>query len=235
MPVRWDPTQVDGSTMRTYTAVPASLKAAGIIVAHHGPGLDAFMQDVVHRLFRAGYAVAMPDLYHRQPTDIADTYQRMALLTDDEIIRDMNAAFVHLKGLKECAVGAIGIVGFCMGGRTAYLMAAAAPELEACCVFYGGNLTKAFGGGTITPFDRTKEIGCPIIGFFGNEDTNPSPDDVLALEAELTRLHKLHEFHRYKDAGHAFLNFTNADRYRTRPARVAWSEMLEFLHQHLRV
>jgi carboxymethylenebutenolidase len=46
-----------------------------------------------------------------------------------------------------------------------------------------------------SPFDRTGQITCPIIGFFGLEDTNPSPAD--RIDAEMTRLGKPHEFHRY--------------------------------------
>lgn len=44
-----------------------------------------------------------------------------------------------------------------------------------------------------------------------------------------------HEFHRYHSAGHAFQNFLDAARYRERPARASWSEMLAFFAQHLKV
>ena len=55
------------------------------------------------------------------------------------------------------------------------------------------------------------------------------------IAAELTRLAKPHEFHRYNDAGHAFQNFLDAPRYRERPARGTWSEMLAFFSQHLKL
>ena len=234
MPVRWDEIPVDGSKMRIYMGVPDAPRCAGVLVAHHGPGLDGFMLDVVHRLFRQGYAVAAPDLYHRQPADITDTYQRMSLLSDDDIVTDMNAGLTHLRGLSDCAVGPVGITGFCMGGRTTYLMAGVCPELAAAALFYGGSIKKPFGTGATSPFDRTAAIACPLIGFFGNDDTNPSPADVDELSAELTRHGKPHELHRYNDAGHAFENFLNPDRYRTRPAHAAWGEMLAFFRHHLR-
>jgi dienelactone hydrolase len=50
----------------------------------------------------------------------------------------------------------------------------------------------------------------------------------------LTRHGKAHEFHRYEGAGHAFLNFTNAERYRAEPAKDAWAKMLGFLERDLR-
>lgn len=120
-----------------------------------------------------------------------------------------------------------------MGGRVSYLMAAARPQdIKACCVFYGGNILKAWGDPP-TPFERSSNIACPVIGFFGVEDTNPSPDDVARISAELTRHGKKHEFHSYNDAGHAFQNFLDPARYRSRPARGSWTEMLAFFAQHL--
>jgi carboxymethylenebutenolidase len=235
MAVRWDSVGAGEKSMRVYVGVPdGETRCAGILVAQHGPGVDGFVQDAVIRLFREGYVAAAPDLYHRQPADVTDTMTRVGMLKDDEIIADMSATLAHMKGLNEIAVGPVGIVGFCMGGRVSYLIAAASKEIKACTVFYGGNIMKAWGAAR-TPFERTKDIHCPIIGFFGSEDTNPSPDDVNKIDAELTRLGKPHEFHRYNDAGHAFQNFLNASRYRPRPARGSWGEMLAFFAQHLKV
>ncbi|MBI3043674.1 MAG: dienelactone hydrolase family protein [Betaproteobacteria bacterium] len=234
MAIRWDTLAVDGKPMRVYIGVPdGAPRRVGILVAQHGPGVDGFIQDVVNRLFRQGYVAAAPELFHRQPAQIPEGTTRVGLLKDDEIIADMNATLAHMKGLKEVSVGPIGIVGFCMGGRVSYLIATASSELKACAVFYGGNMFKQWGS-LPTPFDRTRDIGCPVIGFYGNEDTNPSPDDVNKIDAELTRLGKPHEFHRYNGAAHAFQNFLDASRYRERAARGSWSEMLAFFAQYLR-
>lgn len=236
MPVGWDTITVKDSPMRVYIGIPDwKPRCAGLLVAHHGPGVDGFIQDVVHRLFRQGYAVVAPDFYHRQPGDIADTMARVAMLDDDEIVADMTAAVAYISSLEECTVGPVGVVGFCMGGRVSYLMAAASDQLGACAVFYGGNIMKAWGVAR-SPFERSQDIRCPMIGFFGNDDANPSPDDVNAIDAELTRLNKWHEFHRYDGAGHAFQNFLDGSRrYRARPARASWGEMLAFFAEHLAI
>ena len=234
MPVRWDTVNVDGQPMRVYLGVPEGApRRAGLLVAQHGPGVDGFIQDAVNRLFRQGYVAAAPELFHRQPAEIKEGTSRVGLLKDDEIIADMNATLAHMKSIKGLAVGPIGIVGFCMGGRVSYLMAAANKEIKACTVFYGGNILKQWGS-LPSPFDRTRDINCPVIGFFGVEDTNPSPDDVKQIVAELTRLGKPHEFHSYNNAGHAFQNFLDAPRYRERPAHGTWGEMLAFFAQNLR-
>lgn len=231
----WDTIQVAGQPMRVYLDVPAGGgPAPGILVIMHGPGLDRFIEDRVEDLARQGYVAAAPDLYHRQPADGADMLTRIGRLRDPELIADADATVAHLRGLPDARVTDLAVLGFCMGGRITYLLAGARPDTwRAAGVFYGGNIMEPWGDGP-APFDRTREIACPVIGFFGNEDTNPSPADVDRIDAELTRHGKAHEFHRYDGAGHAFLNFTNAERHRPGPAKDAWAKMLSFLERHLK-
>jgi len=232
MAVRWDTTQVDGKTMRIYMGVPDRPAAhPGIIIAQHAGGVDAQIQDAVHRLHREGYVVAAPELFHRQPADM-DPSKRTGALVDREIIADINATVAHLKTLR-MTVAPLGITGFCMGGRVTYLMACVNPEFKAAAVYYGGNIFRALGEGP-SPFERSSGIQCPMIGFFGRDDTNPSPDDVAKIGAELTRLGKWHEFHTYNDSGHAFQNFWSPERYRERASRGSWEEMLAFFTLYLK-
>lgn len=232
MPVRWDTTKVDGKDMRIYIGVPDKPGPhPGIVIAQHAGGVDAQILDVVHRLHREGYVAAAPELFHRQAADV-DPSKRTSLLKDNEIIADINATVAHLKTLGT-TVAPVGICGFCMGGRVVYLMSCINPEFKAAAMFYGGNIFAARGDGP-TPFERTAGIQCPIIGFFGVEDGNPSQDDVRKIDAELTRLNKWHEFHNYNNTGHAFQNFIAPERYRERAARASWHEMLAFFAQYLK-
>jgi carboxymethylenebutenolidase len=233
---RWETVEVAGQPMRVYVDVPpgGGGSVPGIVVIMHGPGLDRFVEDRVEDLARQGYAAAAPDLYHRQPTEGLDMMARIGRLRDSEITADADAAIALLKRLPDARVGDLAVLGFCMGGRITYLLAGARPAAwRAAGVFYGGNIMKPWGEG-LAPFDRTKDIACPLIGFFGLDDTNPSPADVDAIGAELTRHGRPHEFHRYEGAGHAFLNFTNAERYRPEQARDAWAKMLGFLERHMK-
>lgn len=74
---------------------------------------------------------------------------------------------------------------------------------------------------------------CPVIGFFGNEDTRPSPGDVDEYAAALEAAGKSFEFHCYDDAGHAFQNFTSDERYRKDASDDAWTKVLAFFGQYL--
>ncbi len=230
MTVKWETTRVDGGEMRVYTGSPAShQRRAGIVVAQHGAGVNAQMQDVVHRLHREGYVVAAPELFHRQPTDVGSVL-RSSLLRDEEILADLNATLALMRA-GSLPSGPIAIIGFCMGGRVSYLAATAIAEFKAAVVFYGGNVMKSLGDGP-SPFDRSPNIQCPILGFFGAKDMNPSPDDVQRIDAELDRLGKWHEFHTFLDTSHAFHDFMG-ERYSERAARASWAAMLSFLDNHL--
>lgn len=231
MTVRWETTKVDGRDMRIYLGAPDQPGThPGIVIAQHAGGVDAQIQDAVHRLHREGYVAAAPELFHRQAVDV-DPSKRTGLLRDNEIIADMNATVAHLKAMR-MTVAPLGVLGFCMGGRVSFLMACVQPEFKAAAVFYGGNIFKALGDGP-SPFERAAGIQCPMLGCFGMDDANPSPDDVNKIDAELTRLKKWHEFHRYNNAGHAFQNFW-VERYRERASRASWTEMLAFLTEYLK-
>jgi carboxymethylenebutenolidase len=227
--------------MRIHTEIPDGVaEAPGVVVIMHGPGLDRFVEDRVRALARAGYAAVAPDLYHRQPADgaepadMAAIMARIGKLRDDEILADLDAAVAHLRGLSRPRVTGLAVLGFCMGGRITYLAAGARPGTwRAAGVFYGGNIMKAWGDGP-APLERTPRIDCPVIGFFGEDDTNPSPADVDRIDAELTAHGKPHDFHRYAGAGHAFLNFTNAERHRPEQAADAWQKLMAFLDRHLK-
>ena len=231
MTIRWETLQVDGKAMRVYLSTPDRKgPLPGVLVAQHAGGVDEQIQDVVHRLHREGYVAAAPELFHRLGPD-ADPKQRTGMLIDTEIMADLKATVQHLKTLK-VQVSPLGIIGFCMGGRVVYLAATAMSELKAAVMFYGGNTMKALGPGP-SPFEQSSKINCPLLGFFGVEDANPSQEDMKKIDAELTRLNKTHEFHSYLNTGHAFQNFLDP-RYRERASRSSWAGALAFFTEHLK-
>ena len=233
MTARWDALTVDGETMRCYVAVPAGEGPfPAVVVIQHAGGVDDFTQEMAGRFADAGYVAVAPELYHRQdPESGENMLERMARLRDAEIVPDVTAAFEHAVGLPEVAADRTGIAGFCMGGRVSYLMATHLPSLRAAVVFYGGNIMVPWGEGP-APFDRTERIACPVLGLFGEQDTNPSPADVAKIDAELTRLGKQHEFHTYAGVGHAFMVSTRAG-YRQDVADEAWGDCLRWLQRQL--
>jgi carboxymethylenebutenolidase len=233
MPTFWERTTVDGAEMPLCVSVPDGAGPfPGVVVIQHQGGVDNFVQDMTQRLASAGYVGVAPDLYHRDgPSCQDDGPTRRARLRDVTVIKDVNATVDFLQGHRGVDGERLGIVGFCMGGRVAYLMAAANPHFKAAVAYYGGNIMVPWGDGP-APFARTAEIHCPLLGLFGEEDANPSPADMRTLDAELTRHGKVHEFHSYPGANHAFMN-TYGARYHAEAERDSWPKTLAFFAKYL--
>ena len=84
----------------------------------------------------------------------------------------------------------------------------------------------------VAPIDMTKDLNCPLLGLFGNDDQNPSPDQVNQHEAALKTAGKNYEFHRYDGAGHGFFYYDRAA-YRQEQAMDGWSKVFAFFEQNL--
>ena len=80
----------------------------------------------------------------------------------------------------------------------------------------------------------TENITCPVIGFFGNEDENPSPKDVDDYSQALKKAGVERIFHRYDEAGHAFQRFNSEERCHHRVSEDAWEKVLAFFEEKLK-
>jgi carboxymethylenebutenolidase len=104
-----------------------------------GPGIRPAIREMADRLAASGYAVLLPDLFYRAgpyaPVDpkivFADPALRaahrqnyMATATPGNVMADTAALIAAIDCLPETANGAIGVVGYCMGGRLALIAAA---------------------------------------------------------------------------------------------------------------
>ena len=233
MAAKWTSVQVARQEMRAYEALPdAPGHHPAVIVIQHGAGVDDWVQAVTRRLSAAGYAAIAPDLYYQDPDPSAASTTKIGRLKDENIIKDIGAVIDYLSKNPSVRADRIGVTGFCMGGRVTYLLAATIPQLKAAGVFYGGNIMVPWGDGP-TPFDRTSNIGCPIIGFFGEDDPNPSPADVAKIDAELSRHGKLHEFHSYAGTEHSF-QWNGTSSYRAEASKDSWDKLLSWFQTYLR-
>ena len=233
MATSWEQIKVDDGLMRLYVSLPDGPGPfPGVVVIQHQGGVIEFIQEMTRRIADAGYFGVAPDLYHRDGADCKDDGPtRRGRLRDLSVIKDVNATVDFLKGHKSVNGVKLGIIGFCMGGRVVYLMAAANPNFKAGVAYYGGNILVPWGEGP-SPFQRTAEIRCPIMGHFGEDDRNPSPEDMRKLDAELTKRSKVHEFHSYPGTGHAFMD-KSKNSYRSHAAEASWPRTVDFFMRYL--
>ena len=236
MPSFTDQLSVGGSEMDMYAALPdGSGPHPAVVIAFHVGGLDDFDRKMADQLAEAGFVAVVPDLFHRFSKEVMDgpRLDRLGHLKDADIIADMNAAVDFLTANSAINDDRIGVTGFCMGGRIAWLMAASNQIFKCTVPFYGGNIMGNWGPGD-TPFSMSNNINCPMLFHFGAEDGNPSVADRDTFDAELKRLGKDFEFHTYDGAGHAFMDHTNPDRYHEASAAAAWPRTIDFFNNHLK-
>ena len=233
----WETIHVDGEDMHVYASVPSGRGGGpfpAVIVSQHGGGVDQFIRDMADSLASAGFAAVAPNLFHRFTEEQLDNRSgRIQHLSDPEIVADINATVDWLRAHPAIQGDHIGITGFCMGGRVAWLGAATNQHIKAAVPYYGGNIFVTWGAGEQTPFELASGIQCPVLFHFGEIDENPSPEDKEKLDAELTRLGVAHQFHTYPGADHAFMDYTGL-RHQQEASEASWPRTVEFFTAHLR-
>ena len=212
---------------------PGVVVAQHLPIAHAGLEKDPFTIDVGERLAKAGYASVTPHVFHWWDAD-ANVAVKREEFRDDRAVADMNAAYDMLARSERVDADRIAVIGHCWGGRISWLHACHNTGYKALATLYGGRIKLGMGDGAIAPIELCNRIPCPVLGIFGKEDANPSPEDVEDLGAALKKAGVAHEFHSYDGAGHGFQDFCNEDRYREKAAEDAWDKLLAFLDQNLK-
>ena len=225
----------NGDTIEGYAARPVdTTPRAGVVVIHHLPGYDRESKEFVRRFADRGYNSVCANLYSRTPgsyDDAAAAVRAEGGVPDEQVMGDVRGAVEYLRGL-DTSNGKVAVIGHCSGGRQTYLASATLP-IDAGIVCYGGLIT----GETPAPLssmvpiiDRTPEISCPVLGFFGNDDKFPTPEQVDEIEKALIEAGKDYEFHRYDGAGHAFFG-PDRPAYRVEAALDGWEHIWRFLER----
>jgi carboxymethylenebutenolidase len=224
---------VNGKMMDIYLDLPASgAPWPAIVLTYHREGIDDFTKWVARIYAEAGYLVAVPEVSHRIPADVS-LHDRKKHLKDAEIIVDIAATVAYLKTRADVLKDRLAIAGHCMGGHMQFAAACALPDFKCVVACYPTGMFESWGGEALAPFDQLARLRCPVIGFFGNEDRNPSPADADKIDAELTRLGVEHAFYHYAGAGHGFQRPTR-DEPAIRAAQAdSWRRIFAFLEEKL--
>jgi carboxymethylenebutenolidase len=231
-----DLTVSDGTKLRAWTAQPVARSAhPGLIVFQEAFGVNAHIRDVTERFARQGYVAIAPELFHRTAAggfevrydDFPSAAPHMRALKDGAMEADERAAYDWLReNIANDAL--ISAIGYCMGGRAAFLAGLTLPL--ACTVSY-------YGGG-IAPnptnpglLGRAAELQCPMLLFWGGKDKHITPEHRRAVNDTLTAEGKDFVHVEISDADHGF--FCDArPSYDATAAGLAWPLTLAFLKTH---
>jgi carboxymethylenebutenolidase len=220
----------DNFTIKAFLARPAAAKsqAPAVIVVQEWWGLNDHIKDIAQRLAREGFVALAPDLYSRLgykvATDANEAARLMESLSSQAALRDLNAATKFLQQQPGVDPQRIGVVGFCMGGTFALMMATNNSTIKASVPFYG----------KVPPIETLNYLLCPVLYHYGAKDGWVTKQEVDRLKEGLAKYGKPGEVHTYPDAGYAFFNDTRPDAYSAQDAKRAWERTLQFFRQHLR-
>ncbi len=229
-----------GDWINAYYARPlGSGPFPSIVVIHHLPGWDEFYRETTRRFAHHGYAAISPNLYFREghgaPDDVAAKVRADGGVPDDQVMGDVEGALRYVRSLPYTS-DRVGVIGTCSGGRHTFLAACRIQGFDAAVDCWGGRVVMSKDELTdkqpVAPIDYTKELSCPLLGLFGEEDASPSPEQVAAHEEELKRHGKSYEFHMYVGAGHGFFYY-DKPAYRAEQAADGWQKVWRFFGEHL--
>jgi carboxymethylenebutenolidase len=210
-----------------------------MVLAHHMPGWDEWYRQTTLKFALHGYITITPNLHfragHGTPEDVAAKVRGEGGIADHQAVEDLAGAMRYVRALPY-SNGKVGIFGTCSGGRHAYLAACQVPGFDAVVDCWGGRVVmtpdELNEKTPVSPLDYTRDLRAPLLGLFGNEDKNPTPEQVDQHEAELVKHGKSYEFHRYDGAGHGFF-YDHTPAYRQAQAVDGWAKVWAFLEKHL--
>ncbi len=229
-----------GDLINAYFARPLGAGPfPAMVLVHHMPGWDEWYREATRKFAHHGYATISPNLYYRAghgtPEDVAAKVRGAGGVADAQVVGDLAGAMHYLRALPYVN-GKVGIYGTCSGGRHAYLAACLAPGFDALVDCWGGRIVMAESDLTpnqpVAPIDYTKDLPCPILGLFGEEDRSPTPEQVAQHEQALQQHGKAYEFHIYPNAGHGFFYYDRPN-YRQEQTVDGWKKVFTFLEKHL--
>jgi carboxymethylenebutenolidase len=212
----------------------------GVALLHHMPGWDEQTAEKANRFAAHGYLAIMPNLHLRAggfdvaPDDAAAATRAAGGVPDDQMLGDLKGAVDYIRAQQD-SNQKVGVIGYCSGGRQSFV-AACSLDVDAAVDCYGAFVVREVPDAVKMNLKPALHLGenlrCPLLGLFGNEDQFPSPEEVDELEAELKRLGKEYEFHRFDGAGHGFFGW-DRDSYRPAAAVQGWKTIFDFYGRHL--
>jgi carboxymethylenebutenolidase len=222
----------DGTTMRAWMAQPKEQGAyPGLLVFQEAFGVNAHIRDIAGRFAREGFVAVAPELFHRTGAgfdgrydDFPSAVPHMKALNDASMGTDLRAAHDWVRG----SIGAelpIFAIGYCMGGRAAFLAALTLPLAGAISYYGGGIAPNATNPGLL---GRASGIQAPLLLFWGGRDKHIPPEQVRAVTDALRTMGKNFVNVEISNADHAFFCDARAS-YSPAAALLAWPLTLAFL------
>jgi carboxymethylenebutenolidase len=219
----------DGGEFMGYLATPESGSGPGVVVIQEIFGVNDVMRGITDSFAEAGYLALCPDIFWRQEPGIqltdqteeewARAFELFNGFDLDKGVEDLDSTIETLRRLEGCS-GKVGTVGFCLGGRLAYLTATRT-KTDAAVSYYGVMLTEHLN----------ETINAPLILHVATEDEFVPKDQQAEVHAALDGNDKVTIFD-YQGQDHAFARL-GGQHYDQASADAARERTLDHFKAHL--
>jgi len=222
---------LDDQTFGAYMAAPASGSGPGLVVIQEIFGVNEAMRTTCDQYAADGYVVVCPDLFWRQQPGVQITDKTPAewdrafeLYKNFDVeggVRDLLSTLAHVRAMKGCT-GKVGSVGYCLGGKMAYLMASRS-DVDASVSYYGVGLDQML--------DEVHDIRTPLMLHIAALDkfmTEPIRQKILKSIARNPMI----SAYVYEGADHAFAR-PNGQNYNKEAADLANQRTSDFFAKNL--
>ncbi len=218
-----------GKRFDGYLALPPLGRGPGLIVIQEIWGVNAHIRAVAEQYALDGYVVLAPDVFWRQEPGVDLSYDEagtkkafslMQGLNGADAVADLVACAQTLRSRSE-VTGKVGVLGYCMGGRLAYQLAASGAVDAAVC-YYGGGIQNHLG--------LASAIQVPILFHYAELDSHIPETAVAAVQAAFDGRSNA-QVHVYEGAEHGF-NCWGRPMYQQRTAALARGRTLQWLSSH---
>jgi len=209
-----------------------------MVLFTEGAGLNKDMlEGGIGRLAEQGFASVAPDIFHGDTFDDSQQEARLAKIksiVDKVAMQEGRIAAEFLKARPEVDGDRLGCIGFCMGGRLAYLaLAELGDVMKAAVAFYGGGIAPDVDMvGRANVVDCAKDMKGALMLAYGVEDHGILPKEHARIVQALSEAGVRFDFHLFPGAGHAFLSECRHS-YAPKAAAEAWPITFAFLKTHL--
>jgi carboxymethylenebutenolidase len=197
-----------------------------VIVIQEWWGLVPHVTDVADRFAAAGFTALAPDLYHGESSTEPDGAGKLMMaLNLEQAGKDLSGAVDLLR--ERTGHDAVGVVGYCMGGGLALVLATLRPDaVKAVAPYYG-----------VIPWASAQpawdKIEAKVVGEYAENDGFATPEVVHALEAQLRGLGKDATLHVHAGTEHAFFNDTRPEVYDAAASAESFARTVELFRTSL--
>jgi carboxymethylenebutenolidase len=193
----------DGGAMGAYIVMPEILPAPVIIVIQEIFGVNAELRAKCDTLADEGYIAICPDLFWRiepgidltdnVPEQLQRAFHLFSVFDVEQGVQDLQSTLSHALSMKDCT-GKVGAVGYCLGGKLAFLMAIKT-EIHAVVSYYGVGLGAML--------DQAQNITEPLLLHIAGDDEYVPKDEQAKIIAAMEE-HPTAQIYTYPGMDHAF-------------------------------